>query len=89
MQPKPKDVENTTIEVDKTLANVLPDPATRAANAVKDEMQEPRIYDTTAYHVPIKDTVHNHGGVKSALIFGVIFAIVVVGGLILVLSRFS
>lgn len=67
----------------------LPDPATRAANAIKDQMQEPKIYDTNTYHVPINETTHSHGGVKSALVFGAIFAVVVVGGLIFVLSIFS
>lgn len=72
-----------------TSVDGLPDSSTQDVNAVKDGMQEPKIYDTSVYHVPIKETVHGHGAVKSALIFGAIFAIVVVGAVVFILFKFS
>lgn len=74
-------IEDKDIPASEPFASVdgLPDANASAANKIKDEMQEPKIYDTTAYHVAIKETVHGHGGLKGAFIFGTIFAIVVVG----------
>lgn len=61
------------------VTDALPDQSQKAANDLKMSMQEPKIYDTTAYHVPIKDANHSHGGVKMAFAVGTLFAIAVVG----------
>jgi len=68
-------------------SDALPDSSERAANEIKDGMQDPKLYDTTAYHVPIKETHHSHGGVKAALVFGALFALIVVGGAVYFMFR--
>lgn len=83
------EAKDTIVTPSYSSVDSLPDKSEAAANSLKDDMQEPKIYDTSVYHVPIKETVHGHGGVKSALVFGLIFAIVVVGGLVFVIFKFG
>jgi len=80
---------STTIDSKETLVkeqyeatDALPDPSQTAAKNIQASMQEPKIYDTTAYHIPIKDAGHGHGGVKMAFLFGAIFAVIVVAGVV-------
>lgn len=58
-------------------SDALPDESEKTASDLKDGMQEPKLYDTTAYHVPIKETHHGHGSAKAALVFGALCAVVV------------
>lgn len=69
------------------VSDALPDTSERTASAIKEGMQDPKLYDTTAYHVPIKETHHSHGGLKAALAFGIVFAAAVVGGAIYLILR--
>lgn len=46
-----------------------------------DQVQSPKIYDTTEYHLPISASKHNHGTL-GIILAGIITAIVVVGGLV-------
>ncbi len=80
--PEPEDVD-TPITTTYSATDSLPEDTT--TDATKTETQEPKIYDTTAYHIPIKETTHGHG-TKSAFIFGTVFALVFVGGLVYVLA---
>lgn len=41
-------------------------------------IQQPTIYDTKEFYLPIKESYHGHGSKKIAIIFGVIFAIIIV-----------
>lgn len=84
-------IEDKDTAINGSFASVdgLPDANIAAANKIKDGMQEPKIYDTTAYHVPIKETVHGHGGVKGAFIFGSVFAVVVVSAIVFVMYKIS
>ena len=45
----------------------------------KEDMQQPRIYDTKQYYVPINDTKHKHGFIVGTIIAGLVTAILVVG----------
>lgn len=81
-EPEDKDV---SVASTFTAIDSLPDDNQKAADAVKTDTQEPRLYDTKAYHIPIKETTHGHG-TKSAFVFGALFAVVFVGGLVYVLA---
>jgi|GEM_PF-1141131 protein DEK len=77
-------------EEQETLENLTPvasrhsgvDTSTALASGRNSEMagdsQAPKIYDTKEYHVPIGKAHHKHGGAKSAFVFGVICAVIVV-----------
>lgn len=86
-EPEPEDKE-TPVTDTFSAKDSLPDDSQKAADAIKTEMQEPKIYDTTAYHVPIKETMHGHG-VTSAFVFGAIFAVITVAGIILAVIKFG
>ncbi|MFO0882028.1 MAG: hypothetical protein U0491_01085 [Candidatus Saccharimonadales bacterium] len=85
-EPKPEP-EDKDVPIANTFTTIdsLPDDNQKAADAVKTDTQEPRLYDTKAYHIPIKETTHGHG-TKSAFVFGALFAVVFVGGLVYVLA---
>jgi hypothetical protein len=69
--------------------DALPDPGEKVAAEAKDNMQDPKIFDTKEYYVPIGNTHHGHGHLKAALLFGVIFAIIIIGGAIYTMSRLA
>ncbi len=71
------------------LANISEDSSKKAADAAKTEVQEPKIYDTKEYYVPIGKTHHKHGGAKGAFIFGIICAVVIVAAALYVMYRLS
>ena len=48
----------------------------------EEQMQNPRIFDTKEYHLPITQSVHGHGSKVGALLFGVIFAFAVIAAAI-------
>lgn len=56
--------------------NALPDPSELAAHDLKASMQEPKIYDTTAYHLPIKGAGRNNGLAKIVFLFIAIAVVV-------------
>lgn len=53
-------------------------------NADTEDAQQPRIYDTKKYHVPINDTNHKHGFLLGTIVAGVLTAIIVLGVLMLI-----
>lgn len=59
-------------------ANITEDPGKKVAETAKANMQEPKIYDTKEYYVPIGRAHHKHGGLKGPFVFGIICAIIVV-----------
>ncbi|HUD03386.1 MAG TPA: hypothetical protein VMR51_01205 [Patescibacteria group bacterium] len=69
--------------------DALPDPGEKAAVEAKETMQDPKIFDTKEYYVPIGNTHHGHGHLKAALLFGVICAVVVIGAAIYIMSRLA
>ncbi|MEI6237385.1 MAG: hypothetical protein WCP03_02185 [Candidatus Saccharibacteria bacterium] len=60
-------------------SDALPDPSQPANDDTNQDMQDPKIFDTKEYHVPIGNTHHSHGSLKMALVFGVLCAAIVVG----------
>jgi hypothetical protein len=70
-------------------ANITEDPGKKTAETAQAEMQEPKIYDTKEYYVPIGKMHHKHGGMKGAFIFGIICAIVVVTTTVYVMYKLS
>lgn len=76
---QPKDEDKPINTEPFAASDSLPDASEKAAAASKDAMQEPKIFDTKEYYVPIGDAhhVHNHG--KSSLVVGVFIALLVVG----------
>lgn len=54
----------------------------KTTEEVKEGMQDPSIYDTKEYYVPIGNTHHSHGGLKMAFAFGLLCAVIVVGAII-------
>ena len=82
--PQPEDTD-TPVSQAFTVTDALPEARPALTGT---EVQEPKIYDTTAYHVPIKETTHGHGTV-SAFVFGAIFAVVTVSGIIYAVLVFA
>lgn len=72
-----------------TASDALPDPGKTASDEAKQEMQDPKIFDTKEYYVPIGVTHHKHGSLKMAFLFGVICAVVVVGAIIFYVLKIS
>jgi hypothetical protein len=68
-------------------ADITEDPGKKVAEAAKAEMQEPKIYDTKEYYVPIGKMHHKHGSKKGAFVFGVICAVVVVATTVCVMYK--
>jgi hypothetical protein len=59
-------------------ADPLLDNSQKSTNDTKDTMQQPAVYDTKEYYLPIKESHHGHGSKKQAIIFGIIFAVLLV-----------
>lgn len=81
-----KETEDT-VAASYQATDALPDNSQQAAAAIKNTMQEPKIFDTTAYHIPIKETHHTHGSSKMAFTVGTLFALVVVSAAVYVLYQ--
>ncbi len=89
------EAEKEQAEADKDVAapepfaatDALPDSSTLAANEAKDGMQDPKLYDTKAYHVPIKETHHGHGSAKAAFAFGIVCAVGAVAGAVYFMAK--
>ena len=78
-QEQPADKDVPVIETETYAASdALPDDSQKLAGDTKATMQDPKIYDTNVYHVPIKETVHGHGSAKAAFAFGALCAVVAV-----------
>jgi hypothetical protein len=67
----------TPIPENYTAVDSLPDPGQKKAEELQENMQEPMLYDTKEYYVPIGKAHHSHGGIKGAFIFGAICAVIV------------
>ena len=52
-----------------------------------EDIQDPKIYDTKEYYVPIGKIHHKHGGLRGAFVFGIICALLVVAATLYVLYR--
>lgn len=50
----------------------------RAISTAPTDLQQPRIYDTKQYYVPINDTKHKHGFLVGTIIAGVVTAVIAV-----------
>ena len=48
------------------------------------DTQQPRIYDTKQYYVPINDTKHKHGFIVGTIIAGVVTAVLAVSVLVII-----
>lgn len=59
-----------------------PDSSQIMTARAEEQMQNPRIFDTKEYHLPITQSVHGHGSKVGALLFGVIFAFAVIAAAI-------
>jgi len=84
LKAAPKEESNTILSpADRfTASDALPDPGQTASDEAKEEMQDPKIFDTKEYYVPIGVTHHSHGGLKMAFAFGILCAVVVVGAIL-------
>ncbi len=63
-------------------ADPLPDHSQKNTKDTKDVMQQPTVYDTKEYYLPIKESHHGHGSKKQAIIFGIIFAVALIALLV-------
>ena len=87
--PEPAEItDKDEVVADNFKTNdALPDKSQLAARDTKETMQDPKIFDTTAYHVAIKETHHSHGSPRAAFLFGTVFAVVVVASAVYVFAR--
>lgn len=85
-QPDDKDVPVINTEP-YAASDALPDDSQKLAGDTKASMQDPKIYDTTVYHVPIKETVHGHGSAKAAFAFGALCAVVAVAAAVYFMAK--
>lgn len=86
LEPEDKDMP-VAVPDSFSASDGLPDDSQKLASSTQQSMQSPTIYDTTAYHVPIKETVHGHGALKASITFGVLCAVVVVGITVFILVK--
>lgn len=87
-QGDPKKSEGANISTSPASSGVidaLPDPGEKAAIEAQDNMQEPKIYDTKEYYVPIGKAHHKHGNTKMAFFFGVLLAILVIAAAVYIM----
>jgi hypothetical protein len=80
-EPKPESFEST---------DALPDDNDKRTAEVVDKMQQPRIFDTKEYFVPIHETTHSHGFVKGSIVAAVVTVVImlaVVGVLAFVVTK--
>jgi hypothetical protein len=81
--PPDKDVSATVERF--AVVDSLPDPGEKVTEVVQENMQNPKIYDTKEYYIPIGHAHHKHGSLKMAFIFGIICALAVVGAAVYVM----
>ena len=62
--------------------DALPTKAAQDVTTATDAMQQPRVYDTKEYFVPIHDTSHKHGYMVGTIIAGIITAIIAVAAVV-------
>lgn len=75
---QPLEAETGTIINDEPMTG-LPDSADKLAHQTEAKMQTPKLFDTKEYHLPISQSTHSHGFLVGSIIFGVLFAIALVG----------
>lgn len=75
---QPLEAETGTI-INHEPTTGLPDSADKLAHQSEAKMQTPKLFDTKEYHLPISQSTHSHGFLVGSIIFGVLFAIALVG----------
>jgi hypothetical protein len=86
-QPEPHAEVPETPAEKYSVVDSVPDPGKEATENAKSGMQDPKVYDTKEYYVPIGNAHHKHGSFKLALLFGVICAVIVVGIVVYVMTN--
>jgi hypothetical protein len=76
---EPKDEDKPVNTEPFAASDSLPDASEKAAASTKEVMQEPKIFDTKEYYVPIGDAHHAHGHGRTSLLVGLLVAAIVVG----------
>lgn len=76
---EPDEAPDTPIKESFASTDALPNDSQRASAAAKETMQDPKIFDTKAYYVPIGNTKHKHTHARNSAIAGFITAAVVLG----------
>jgi hypothetical protein len=85
-----KAIDTPAPPLDRFVASdALPDPSQPANDDSDLDMQDPKIFDTKEYYVPIGNTHHGHGSLKMALAFGVLCAAIVIGGVLYYVLKIS
>lgn len=67
-------------------ADPLPDHSQKNSKKTREAMQQPTVYDTKEYYLPIKELHHGHGSKKQAIVFGIIFAAIIVAAAVFYLA---
>ena len=62
--------------------NPKPDPSQLMTAKAEADMQNPRLFDTKQYHLPITQSVHGHSWLVVSIIFGVIFTVVLAAAIL-------
>jgi hypothetical protein len=73
---------NTPAPAPQNPINTIPDPGEKMAQQMRANMQEPKIYDTKEFYVPIGNSHHKHGDARTAFLFGIVCACVLVGAVL-------
>ncbi|MCU0667293.1 MAG: hypothetical protein MUF85_01605 [Patescibacteria group bacterium] len=80
--PQKNKKELDDVQLDKSenfdAVDNLPSDIAKISTTVSDNSQQPKIYDTKEYHVPITAASHKHGGSVGTVIAGALSAIAVV-----------
>ncbi len=83
-EPQEKTNEDTNkIEPEE---HPTPDSSQLMTAKAEEEMQNPKLFDTKEYHLPITQSVHGHGSKAVAIVFGIIFAILALAAALYVLQ---
>lgn len=73
----PKPTKESSLSTDINIDSLSND-------SITNNMQQPRIYDTKQYYVPINDTNHKHGFIVGTIIAGVVTAVLAVSVLAII-----
>jgi hypothetical protein len=80
--PEASEESLTTIQEPFGVADIGLNDSQKATTAIKQTMQDPKIYDTKVYYVPIGKTHHKHGHVAGAVLAGLLAGAAAIGAIL-------
>ena len=85
----PVEVVTTQLAENNDINYGHPDSSQKMTSNLSENMQSPKFFDTKEYHLPISQSKHSHGFLVGSIVAGILFAVVVAGVALVVLTNLN